>query len=530
MSVRRGAGLLLLLAGGAHAEVILPALFGDHMVLQAGVRVPMWGWAAPGEAVTVEFRGERHTVRASASGEWLVYLGPLVAGGPDELRVAGETWRNFSRDHDSWAPPEKLRLTHLRNYGVNVLTIRDVMVGEVWLCGGQSNMEWPVAAVAEAERELAGADRPRLRLFTQDRVVASQPQRFAAGRWAASTAQTVRDFSAVCAVFGQQLQDALGVPVGLLDNSWDGTYIESWIPREALERIPESKPWLELWHQYGRDYPAAQAEFARRLEEWERRAAAAKAAGRPIPASPGQPRGPGHKYRPYGLFNGMVAPLAPYGLRGVAWYHGEGNAERAAEYETLLVTLIGEWRAAWRSPDLPFLIVQLPNYAQQYAPAGAWAAIREAQAKAAERTGSHLTVTLDLGDSGDIHPRRKRPFGERLAATALGRVYGRPGFPSMGPVFQTMKVEGPRVRLRFRHAGGLRLRPREDGWSGFLLAGGDRVFHRAARAWLEGEEVLVESPAVPRPAAVRYAWEDDPPSTLTDATGLPAPPFRTDQW
>lgn len=522
------------MAGVVHAEVVLSPLFGDHMVLQAGVRVPVWGWAAPGEAVTVEFRGERHTVRASASGEWLLHLGPQTAGGPDEMRVAGETWRRFSRDHDSWAPPEKLRLTHLRNTGMNDLMndlmIRDVLVGEVWLCGGQSNMEWPMAAMADAEQELAGAERPRLRLFTQDRVVASQPQRLAGGRWVASTADTARDFSAVCAVFGQRLQDVLGVPVGLLENSWDGTYIESWLPREALERIPESRPWLELWKQYARDFPAARAEFVRRLEEWKRLAAAAQAEGRPIWASPGQPRGPGHKYSPYGLFNGMVAPLAPFGLRGVAWYHGEGNAERAAEYETLLVSLIHEWRAAWRAPDLPFLLVQLPNYAQQYAPAGAWAAIREAQAKAAGRTGSHLTVAIDLGDPGDIHPRRKRPFGERLATTALARVYGRPGFPSVGPEFRTMTVEGSRVRLRFRHAGGLRLLPREDGRSGFLLAGVDRVFHRATRAWLEGEELVVESAAVSRPAALRYAWEDDPPSALTDATGLPAPPFRTDQW
>lgn len=494
--------MMLTMSWSVQAEVRLANLFQDHMVLQQGQKVAVWGTAAPGERVTVSLAGKQASALAGEDGRWRVELGPLAAGGPFEMRVEGQ----------------------------NALTLQDVLVGEVWVCSGQSNMAWPVERAANPEQEISQANYPLIRFFTVRQKVAQEPQSEVEGTWEVCSPQTVGHFSAVGYFFARELHRTLGVPVGMINSSWGGTPAEAWTSRPALEADPALRPILENWERVLANYPQALQRYQERLKQWGEEAAKAKAEGRAVPPRPQPPLGPGHPWTPGGLFNGMIAPLTPFAIRGVIWYQGESNAGRAYQYRRLFPTLIQDWRRAWGRGDFPFLFVQLANFMKTLPEPSesAWAELREAQSMALSLPKTGMAVAIDIGEADDIHPKNKQEVGRRLALAALAIAYGKDVVYS-GPLYESMSIEGNRIRLRFKHVDGGLVAKDGEGLKGFAIAGEDRKFVWA-EARIEGDTVVVSSPQVPNPVAVRYAWADNPVCNLYNRAGLPASPFRTDDW
>jgi sialate O-acetylesterase len=482
MNNRLLAGVFLGLATSlsAQATVRLPSLVGDHMVLQRAVPVPIWGWAAPGEQVTVTFRGRAYTATPAATGKWQLTLPATPAGGPYAMTIQGQ----------------------------NTLTIQDILVGDVWLASGQSNMEMPLRnapnaggypLVINADQEVALANFPQIRQFTVPKVVAYQPQIENAGySWQVCGPATAGSFSAVGYFFARDLYQRYHVPIGVISSTWGGTPAEAWVSAEALQKLP--------------DFQAKVAELATR------------------PALP-LPTEKNGQNTTTALYNGMIAPLLPYALKGVIWYQGESNVGRAEQYRALFPALIQDWRARWGS-EFPFLFVQLANYnkAGQLPGTSDWAELREAQAQALGLPHTGMAVAIDVGEGDDIHPANKQDVGHRLALVARQVAYGDKHVAAAGPTFQTMTVSGSQVRLRFANAGKhLQLRTGTTTPSGFAVAGADQQFHWAS-ATLAGDEVVLTCAAVPTPVAVRYDWANNPTGNLYNKAGLPAVPFRTDQW
>ncbi len=497
-------GFWLLLAATAFADVRLARIFSDHAVLQRGKPVPVWGTAEPGEKVTVEFRGQKISTVASDSGEWRVTLKPMPAGGPFQMTVRGN----------------------------NTVVLNDLLVGEVWVASGQSNMEWPVALSNNAEQEIAQANNPQIRLFVVPKAVADRPLKdLSGGAWQPCTSETVRNFSAVGYFFARELQRALKVPVGVIETAWGGTPAESWTSKPTLMAHPSLRYLLENWRRAEVDYPLALENYQRQLAEWERAAAQARAEGKPEPKKPDPPQDPRtNPWKPSGLFNAMIAPIVPYAIQGAIWYQGESNAGRAYEYRTLFPAMIQDWREAWAQGDFPFLFVQLANFMPARPEPGesAWAELREAQLMTLSLPKTGMAVAIDIGDANDIHPRNKQDVGKRLALNALAIAYGKKVVYS-GPIYERMKREGNAIRLYFKHVDGGLTTPNGEPLKGFAIAGADRKFVWAD-ARIGGNTVVVSSPQVPEPVAVRYAWADNPVCNLYNRAGLPASPFRTDDW
>ena len=479
----------------ARAEVKPNSLFSDGAVLQQGVAVPVWGTAKDGEKVTVKF--QQQTVTATAKdGRWLVRLKPLKAGGPFTLSVAGEN---------------------------NSVVISNVLVGEVWLCSGQSNMGFQLSRAANAAEAIAAARDPQLHLFTVPRGAMDTPSTDAPARWEESSPETAPTFSAVAWFFGRDLRQALHVPVGVINSSVGGTPAEAWTSRAALEADPELKQILERYADNVKNYDpeAAAAKHKQALEQHKAAAAKAKAAGEKAPAAPRAPADPRHGTgRPGCLYNGMIAPLQPYAIAGAIWYQGEANSGRATEYRTLFPAMIRNWRKAWGQGEFPFLFVQIAPH-ERMSPE-----IREAQLlswQKVPRTG--MVVITDIGSETDIHPTQKEPVGARLVLAARAIAYGEK-ITYSGPVYASMKVEGQRAVLSFTHIGSGLLAKGGD-LKGFTIAGADGHF-TSATATIEGDKVIVSNPAVAKPVAVRYGWANTPDVNLFNKEGLPATPFRTD--
>jgi sialate O-acetylesterase len=498
--------LVLIVAALAplQADVSVPSVIGDHMVLQQGMRVPIWGSAEPGESVFVRFAGTEARATANEAGKWQVRIGPFEAGGPYVMRIGG---------------------AH------NRLILRDVLIGEVWLASGQSNMQMAVAGVNNAAQEIAEANYPSIRLLSTPMIASWEPLSDTQAVWVPCTPDTAPGFSAVAYFFGRELHKALGVPVGLINSSWGGTPAEAWTSREALEADPTLRPMMvERGDNAVRDYPAALEAYKKAHAEWETAAEKAKAEGAEVPKEPTAPADPKTSpWTPANLFNGKISPLIPFGIRGVIWYQGESNAGRAKQYRTLFPTMITDWRAHWGQGDFPFLFVQLANFMERKDEPGdsAWAELREAQLMTLKLPNTGMAVTIDIGEAADIHPKNKQDVGKRLAAWALGTTYGQKVAIS-GPLYDSMKVEGSKIRLRFTHADG-GLVAKGGKLAGFAIAGEDRKFVWAD-ATIDGDTVVVSSPQVPSPVAVRYAWADNPECNLYNGAGLPASPFRTDDW
>lgn len=640
----------------ASADVKLPAVFGDNMVLQRGMAIPVWGWAGPGEQVSVRLGdGAAATATADKDGNWRVNLPAREAGGPLQMKVEGK----------------------------NTVTFGNVMIGDVWVCSGQSNMQFGLSGVKDAPAEIAAASYPNIRLFTVPNTVALEPQKDTKGQWAACDSQTARNFSAVAYFFGRDLNKALDVPIGLIHTSWGGTPAESWISRAGLAAEPELATFIQRIPTELKSDPQAAKDYEAKMKEWEAKAyftdpgnkgfgmgwAAAdtdtadwkpmavpgywEAAGlmidgvvwfrkdvqipaewagkdlalslgpiddgdttyfngtqvgaigmetpnwwqaprrytvpaslvkagraviavriydrwlnggfggvpadltlapkdggtpislagqwvykievsrpqpeQPIP-QPQAPAGPDNPWIPTSLYNAMISPLIPYGIKGAIWYQGESNADRAYQYRTLFRDMISDWRKAWGEGDFTFLFVQLANYQlaqQQPSENSAWAELREAQTMTLSLPRTGMAVIIDVGEAADIHPKDKQTVGARLALAARAVACGQDIVYS-GPMYDSMKVEGGKAVLSFKHVGG-GLVAHGEALKGFAVCGADKRFVWAD-AQISGDQVIVSSAEVPQPAAVRYGWADNPTCDLYNKEGLPASPFRTDDW
>jgi sialate O-acetylesterase len=492
--------ITLALAVTAHAEVTLPATFSDHMILQAGAAVPVWGWAAPGEEVTVSIAGQTKSAKADEKGEWRVKLDPLKSGESTGMTVKGS----------------------------NTITIQDVLVGEVWLCSGQSNMAWTVGRLRSFKDEQATANHPQLRMFVESSGGAGEGNKKPRGAWKLCTPENLTNFSATAYFFGRHLHGELKQPVGLLVSAVGGTPIQNWISPESQRTHPEmAKAFTALDNTMKTWTPERAKElYARQLEAWQKQADEAKAAGKAVPPKPAPNPDPRSR-APGNLFNGKIAPLAGYAIKGAIWYQGESNAftvDGGKFYAEQLPLLVKDWRGHWGQGDFPFAWVQLPNFHNERFLG--WCEVRESMLKSLSVPNTGMAICLDLGDPKDIHPQNKQEVGRRLGLWALAKVYGR-GIEWSGPLPKSQQFEGVAAICTFEHAEGLKAR--EDRIEGFELAGADRVFHPAT-AVIESGKVLVTSPAVSAPVAVRYAWKDDPKASLVNGAGLPASPFRSDAW
>lgn len=457
----------------AQADVKLPAIIGDNMVLQQGNELPFWGWAEPGEQVIVTVGGKPVMTTAGPDGRWSLRLPPISKFGAVDVTVAGK----------------------------NAITLKNVIVGDVWICSGQSNMQWRVLESTGAKEEIAAAKFPSIRLFQVERQTALEPQADVSGRWVECSPESVGEFSAVGYFFGSELHRRLNNrPMGLIEAAYGGCGAESWVSDATLKADPIYAQLLEKTAQDNKD-----------------------------PSRANTPN------RATVLYNGVIAPLQPFAIKGAVWYQGEQNATRAHQYRTLFPAMIEDWRRTWGQGDFPFLFVQLPNYIPDKSKpdhpaepeASAWAELRDAQRQALLAPNTGMAVTIDLGDPREIHPKNKQEVGRRLARQALSVAYGQ-SLLSAGPLYRSITIAGNEAHLQFYHVGsGLVARGGE--LKGFAIAGADQKFVWA-KATIVGSKIVVSSDQVPQPVAVRYAWADNPDCNLYNKEGYPASPFRTDDW
>ena len=467
------------------------AVFGDHMVLQREMNVPIWGTAGAGDKITVSFAGQTVTATAGADGKWVAKLSPMKASAESRTLFVN---------------------------GGSRLEIQDVLVGDVWVCSGQSNMELSAGAPprppgtappvrplntglpdATREQEVAAANHPEIRFNKIASVMSLQPKDEAKGRWVLSTPETMRSFSTAAYFFGRELNQKLGVPIGLVGAYYGGANGVSFNRREALLAEPELKPQID----------ALDARIAQSGPKVDR-------------------------YTPTVFYNGMIAPMMPFAIKGVIWYQGEAdtaNAAQAGRYAILLRTMIKDWRAQWKQGDFPFIFVQLPTSEPQYPEPtdSAWARVRESQQKALSVKNTAMIVLLDISEGEKVHASNKKQVGERLGAAALHEVYGKKNVPYQGPFFKSMEIKDGTAVISFEHVGGGLVVRNSDGLKGFAIAGADKNFVWA-EARIAGKKIVVSSPSVKDPVAVRYAWADNPVISLSNKDGLPLAPFRTDDW
>jgi sialate O-acetylesterase len=508
-------------SGVLTAEVVPNPLFTDGVVLQRGQAVPIWGTAKDGEKVTVEFGTQKLTTTAT-NGTWRVDLKPLTAGGPFALTISGD----------------------------NTVTVNNVLVGEVWICSGQSNMEWTFAKAANAAEEGPKADFPKIRMFTVTKKISVLPLTEAKGSWVTCSPQTVSGFSAVGYFFAKDIYQKLGIPVGMIHTSWGGTPAQAWTSIDGFGSDPELKEYSDGANKTLESYSAASAAYSSKLEEfkntkktwddtvgkaysealkvWTEETAKAKQVGQALPpkpapstASPVAPASPdGNQNSPTTLFNGMVNPLIPFAMKGAIWYQGESNASKSRQYRTLFPAMIANWRSKWKQGNFPFFFVQIAPFKGQPPE------IREAQMLTlAKSPNTAMAVTTDVGNANDIHPSQKEPVGQRLALAARALTYGEK-IEYSGPLYQSMKVQGNKIALSFTHPG-TGLIAKDGDLKGFTIAGADGKFV-PAKAVIDGSLVIVSAEGVSEPKAARYGWDNVPDVNLYNKEGIPASPFRTD--
>ena len=477
------AACLVFAASATFADVRLPALIGDNMVLQRDLANTLWGWADAGEDIKVEFNGQTKTAKADNTGKWSLKLDPMTHGGPFEMKTTGK----------------------------NEIKLGNILIGDVWVASGQSNMQWSVRISKDGEKEIANAKYPNIRLITVPLASSSTPKDDFNGKWVECSPETIGDFSAVAYYFGRKIHQERNIPIGLLHSSWGGSSCETWINPEV---VAEFKCYEEIMKR------KANAEVQK-------------------------PEGGDNQQAGY-LYNAMIVPIKNYGIKGAIWYQGETNAGRAYQYRTLFPLMIQNWREEWGQGDFPFYFVQLANFmaVKDQPSESAWAELREAQSMTAQSVrNTGQAVIIDTGEADDIHPGNKQDVGLRLALLALARDYREPRgmggggarpAPSEGPQFQSMKIEGNKAIISFGIMSSFGLKTNDGGTpKGFAIAGADRKFYWAD-AKIVGERsdsrIELTCPEVPNPVAVRYAWADNPVTNLYNGADLPAAPFRTDMW
>jgi len=524
-----GCLLIVLLANPviSPAAVSVSSLFGNHMVLQRDQENPVWGWALAGEEVSVtvstgaapkrtqtriDASSERiiqsHKTQTGPDGRWVVLLDPLPAKTEVRLRIEGVN---------------------------NSIEINDVKFGEVWICSGQSNMQWSINASNDPDLESLSANYPDIRLISIPQVGTQVPQNDFEGQWEKCTPETVKNFSAVGYFFGRQLHQTLDMPIGLIDNAWGGSSAEAWVRRDLLKDKSVFTPLLERWAKTEADpkLNSAMKNYQKSLEDWQRKSFQARIKGEKIPAKPRRPRNQlTNQHRPGNLYNGVLRPIIGYGIKGTIWYQGESNASRAYQYRDLFPLMIQNWRDEWGQGDFPFYWVQLADFRDEKTePAESdWAELREAQTMTMSKlpnTGE--AVIIDLGEAHDIHPKDKQNVAKRLARWALAKDYGYE-IVYRSPVYKSFSSKGGKATVTFDYIGG-----GLDTFDfrtpvGFAIAGEDRKFHWANAKIINNTTVEVWSDKVPNPVAVRYGWADNPVCNVQNKEGLPLTPFRTDDW
>jgi sialate O-acetylesterase len=456
----------------SYADVRLPALVGSNMVLQRNKPLNIWGWADKGEKVTVSFRNARYAATATADGKWKVQLPAQAAGGPFSMTISGH----------------------------NTIKLDNILVGEVWVASGQSNMEMPVKGwgkVLNYEQEIAAANYPEIRLFQVKHTTSTAPLDDVTpweGGWQACSPQSVPEFSSVGYFFAREIYSHQHIPIGVIHSSWGGTVAEAWTSGESLKKLPA---------------------FADTVKAFEALAA------------PKSPSGPNKTTL---LYNAMIHPLLPYTIRGAIWYQGEANAGRAYQYRELFPTMIKDWRKHWHNGDFPFYFVQLANFKEkQSQPVESdWAELREAQLMTLSLPNTGMASAIDIGDEKDIHPKNKQEVARRLSLIARAKVYGEK-IPYSGPIYQSKQITGNKVVLTFKHTDNGLVAKKGSSVKGFEVAGADKKFH-LAQATINGNRVTVWSDEVSSPVAVRYSWANNPDGNLYNGAGLPASPFRTDNF
>jgi len=483
-------------------------LFTSEMVLQREMRVPVWGKGVPGEVIAVQIDNKKYTATVGKYGKWMLKTRELTVGGPYMMRISGA---------------EK------------IITLKNILSGDVWICSGQSNMSFRVMSCKDAKKEIAAANYPNIRLFSVKRAVSAKPLDTVKGKWAKCSPATVKYFSAVGYFFGRDLYKSLKtVPIGLIHTSWGGTPAEAWTRHDYLDAEPMLK---EIFIRHEKRLDA----FPKNLEKYKKEIAAYKKKIAELRKSktkaqkrlrrPHYPYHAKHPHRPSGLYNAMINPLLPYGIKGAIWYQGESNAGRAFQYRTLLPAMINSWREAWDQGDFPFLIVELANYtpAKDHPVNSSWAELREAQnMTAAQLSACGVASAIDIGEARDIHPKNKQDVGKRLQLAALKIAYGK-DIVFSGPTYKSSKIEGNKIILTFDNVGG-GLRAHNGNLQRFAIAGKDKKFIWA-RAVIKGSTVIVSNSRVKNPVAVRYAWSNNPEGcNLYNKEELPAIPFRTDTW
>ena len=638
--------ILLLVANIGYCNITMPFIFSSNMVLQRGQEIPIWGWASPGERVSVTLNNQKVNTKTGKDGKWSLKLKPESAGGPFTLAVKGK----------------------------NSIELENVLVGDVWICSGQSNMEWPVSSSNSASKEIAGADYPDIRLFTVPKKIDKRPvDNTDPAEWLVCTSETIGPFSAVGYFFGRQLNQELDVPIGLINTSWGGTIVETWASAESIQNDPdlgddlkelndldiekaneqllkEFEQWhvsftqmdagykegAYIWAKPGTDYsqweeielPALWEDsglenmdgvvwFAKEIELTQSLAQSGfelnlgpiddsdivwingskvgetfnvynrhrkyqvdpdnlkngintivirvedYAGGGGIYGDASQmkivsasnsmslagtwkykigtdklpPNKPSINFGPNSyptlLFNAMINPLLPYGIKGAIWYQGESNAGRAYQYRRLFPLLITDWRNHWQQGDFPFLFVQLANFMQSVdVPAeSAWAELREAQTMTLSLPNTGMATIIDIGEADDIHPRNKQDVGKRLALSAFKIAYGK-DIVFTGPTYESIQIDGQKAIVKFNNTGsGLLVKDKYNYLKGFTIAGDDKVFHWAKAEIIDDQTIIITSNEVSDPVAVRYAWANNPDeANLYNKEGLPANPFRTDSW
>ncbi|MFT5465800.1 MAG: sialate O-acetylesterase [Verrucomicrobiales bacterium] len=516
----------------AQAALELPAVFGDHMVLQRGLANPIWGWGNPRSDVTIKFAGQEKTTKIDERGRWKLKLDPIA-----EANAEGQTIEIVS--------------------GRQQLLLKDVLIGDVWICSGQSNMEWRTTQALNPQEEVAAADYPQIRLFdVLGHTIAPSPKDKLNGNWALCSPATVGNFSAVGYFFGRELHAEGGVPIGLIGTNWGGTRVEPWTPPigfRGVEELASMSKQVDAFDATTESGKTTWSAHIDALETWISENRTSLKAGEGVSAPPQTP-GYTNQGQPTTIYNAMVAPLVGYGVRGAIWYQGESNGNEGEAYFHKLRALVEGWRTVWDQGDFPlyFYVVQLANFqTPQTTPAGGdgYAKIRDGQTRVLELPHTGLAVITDIGEANDIHPKNKQDVGKRLARWALRDIFKKDIVVS-GPKFKGLEVKGGEARVSFDHVGGglmpgkkVGLKPvavaeqlNIDGGSGstgvegFAIAGEDKVWHWA-KATIDGDSIVLTSSEVSVPVAVRYAWAGNPTrANLYNKDGLPGVPFRTDDW
>jgi sialate O-acetylesterase len=498
----------------ANADIKLPSVIGSHMVLQQETPIQIWGWAEPGEEICVTFADQKAQTSANGEGRWKITLKAMTAG------------------RDSY------RMTICGTQSQPVV-LDDILLGEVWVCSGQSNMEWELWKTHSPTPEIQRADIPHIRLFHVPRKVSNLPLEDVEAEWKVCNPETARYFSAVAYYFGREIHQKLKVPVGLISTRWGGTRIEPWTPVSGFDSVPELHGIVEEMESAEKEYRKILKEFLPKLEGWTEKIHLALSQGTDLPLQPEIPQHPQHDPQaPTALYNAMIHPLIQFAIRGVIWYQGESNRDDGLIYTKKMEALIKGWRKVWNVGDFPFYYVQLAPFNYNYIPEEEGSCIPdylrlpliwEAQVNALRIPNTGMAVTTDIGNLYDIHPQNKKDVGHRLSLWALAQTYGLKGLVYSGPLYKSMNVEEDKIRIRCDHVGSglISLDNRPLTW--FEIAGQDRIFYKA-RAEIYGDSVLVWSERVAEPVAVRFGWHQLAEPNLGNREGLPASPFRTDRW